>query len=87
MRLASIKPLLSEAERTPELRLRLFSLQTKIAILLNPDEADTVTLLKAMELFTIDLNQVNRPGYATEIVSVARRLLKAEWVRIKAELE
>jgi len=64
---------------------KLAELRTKLTILLNPDEADTVALLTAL----------NRLGSAsgqdfvtaeTEMLTVSRRLLKREWIRIKERL-
>jgi hypothetical protein len=75
-------------EETPsadELRSLLAS-RTKLEILLNPEEADTVTLLAGMDAVTAGATAQAREKAATEMLSVARRLLKREWVRIKVEL-
>jgi hypothetical protein len=65
---------------------KLAGLKAKLAILLNPDEADTVALLNAME--KVDASKTDQEFAANEaqMLTVARRLLKTEWVRLKGEL-
>jgi hypothetical protein len=65
---------------------KLASLRTKLGILLNPDEPDTVALLK--EIDQIDNSKTNQEfadGEAQMLV-ISRRLLKREWARLKDEL-
>jgi len=73
---------LSDADRR-----RLVALRIKLEILLNPDEADTVTLLKLTDEILESDHATDRNIKAREAVQVARRLLKTEWVRIKTELQ
>jgi hypothetical protein len=64
---------------------KLAELRTKLTILLNPDEADTVALLTALD----GLGDVSDQDFAAaeaEMLAVSRRLLKREWVRIKERL-
>lgn len=63
------------------------ALRTKLEILLNPDEATTVALLKLMDDIPQSASAGERDAKAREMVQVARKLLKTEWVRIKAELQ
>jgi len=60
--------------------------RTKLEILLNPEEADTIALLAGMHAITAGATVRAREKAATEVLSIARRLLKREWVRIKEEL-
>lgn len=65
---------------------KLAGLRTKLGILLNPDEPDTVVLLK--EIDKIDNSKTDQEfadGEAQMLV-VSRRLLKREWARLKDEL-
>ncbi|TIS63133.1 hypothetical protein [Mesorhizobium sp.] len=71
----------------PEDKKRLSALRTKLEILLNPDEADTIDLLAATDAVIQALTPEERRAKSPEIVKVARRLLKKEWVRIKTELQ
>lgn len=65
---------------------KLASLRTKLGILLNPDERDTVALLD--ELTKIDKSTTDKEFAQAEaqMLLISRRLLKREWVRIKKEL-
>lgn len=56
--------------------------RTKLEILLNPEEADTITLLARMDAISAGNTSEARDKAAAEMLSVARRLLKREWVRI-----
>jgi hypothetical protein len=68
-------------------RRALEALRTKLEILLNPDEKETVALLAEIDL----LQEVSKMPFGavddTTVIAMARRLLKAEWVRIKTELK
>ena len=61
--------------------------RTKLEILLNPEEADTVALLSKMDAVLAGSSMESRDKEAAEMLAVARRLLKREWVRIKDELK
>jgi hypothetical protein len=65
---------------------RLAGLRTKLSILLNPDEPDTVALLDEIE--NVDNSKTGQEfaQAETQMVAISRRLLKREWVRIKGEL-
>jgi hypothetical protein len=60
--------------------------RTKLEILLNPEEADTVALLEKMDAIVASVTAEARNEKSAEMLIVARRLLKREWVRIKGEL-
>jgi hypothetical protein len=64
----------------------LAGLRTRLEILLNPDEQDTVDLLNAMDELHRASDESTRAACDQELISVARRLLKREWERIKTEL-
>lgn len=61
--------------------------RTKLEILLNPEEADTVALLAKMDDVLRSTTAPARDKEAAHMLSIARRLLKREWVRIKGELK
>lgn len=60
--------------------------RTKLEILLNPEEADTVALLAKMDAVVASESADARDEKSADMLAVARRLLKREWVRIKSEL-
>lgn len=66
---------------------KLSSARTQLEILLNPDEPDTVELLKNIDAIDESKTETERKERAGEMLTVARRLLKREWDRIKKELE
>jgi hypothetical protein len=66
---------------------KLAALRTKLEILLNPEEADTIALLKTIDEIEQCGNFIERQVHDEQMVSTARRLLKTEWVRIKTELQ
>ncbi|MEI5668148.1 hypothetical protein WBO78_23900 [Bosea sp. CCNWLW174] len=72
---------------SPDDARKLAALRTKIEILLNPDESDTIALLKVMDAVESSDTATARELHEAEMVAIARRLLKAEWVRIKNELQ
>jgi hypothetical protein len=61
--------------------------RTKLAILLNPEESDTVALLNILDEIAATGTAGDRDAKSSEMLTVARRLLKREWVRIKDELK
>lgn len=65
---------------------KLAGLRTKLGILLNPDEPDTVELLGVIEQIDTISNDADFAGAEAKMLTVSRRLLKREWVRIKEEL-
>lgn len=65
---------------------RLAGLRTKLSILLNPDEPDTVALLDKIENVDNSKTDQEFAQAETQMVAISRRLLKREWVRIKGEL-
>ncbi|MFL6760100.1 hypothetical protein [Sphingomonas sp.] len=65
---------------------KLAFLRTKLEILLNPNETDTVELLNEMDQLRNSTGPKERTAHDAEIVRVARQLLKREWARIKTEL-
>jgi hypothetical protein len=74
-------------EPDPEDGKKLVALRTKLEILLNPDEADTVALVAATDKIRRGKTLEERVADSPEMVRIARKLLKAEWVRIKKELQ
>jgi 23S rRNA G2445 N2-methylase RlmL len=64
----------------------LYTARTKLTILLNPEEADTVALLEKMDAIFASPTTDARSEQSAAMLVVARRLLKREWVRIKGEL-
>jgi hypothetical protein len=67
-------------------RKKLAASRTRLEILLNPDEEDTVALVEAIDLIGASKSGAERDDHADEMLTVARRLLKREWDRIKQEL-
>jgi hypothetical protein len=65
---------------------KLASARTRLEILLNPDEPDTVSLLEAIDKIDSSNTARDREVAASEMLTIARRALKREWVRIKDEL-
>jgi hypothetical protein len=53
---------------------------------LEPEEADTVALMEAMEKVVEAKDVTERATRTDEATTIARRLLKREWVRIKTDL-
>jgi hypothetical protein len=68
-------------------RKKLSALRTKLEILLNPDETDPIALLKIIDEIAQTADLTQREAKDAEMVLIARRHLKSEWVRIKKELE
>jgi hypothetical protein len=67
-------------------RRKLAALRTKLEILLNPQESDTIDLLAEMDKFRKAYSIKERAAHDAEIVRIARQLLKREWARITTEL-
>lgn len=71
---------------TPEEEQRIVASRTRLEILLNPKEKDTIALLGVADQLLEGETLAQRRSSAQELVQIARRLLKREWVRIKKEL-
>ncbi len=71
----------------PEESKELTSLRTRLEILLNPAEADTIELLRLIDEVPNIVPATAREAKSREAIQVARRLLKKEWIRIKSELQ
>jgi hypothetical protein len=67
--------------------MKLTASRTKLGILLNPDETDTIDLLKCIDEIVESKSIAEADPRSVQMVTVARRLLKREWVRIKDELK
>lgn len=65
---------------------QLAGLKTKLRILLNPDEPDTVALLAVIDKMNGRGSEADFAAAEAEMLVISRRLLKREWVRIKTEL-
>ncbi len=65
---------------------KLAGLRTRLAILLNPDEPDTVALLKEIDKIDNSKTDEDFADGEAQLLTVSRRLLKREWVRLKTEL-
>lgn len=61
--------------------------RTQLEILLNPDEPDTIALLTKIDEIDKSTTPIDRDAKAAALLSVARTLLKREWVRLKDELQ
>ena len=66
---------------------KLAASKTKLEILLNPDEDDTIELLKALQEIDKSCTEAEFEERSAKMTTIARRLLKREWVRIKTELK
>jgi len=66
---------------------RLTALRTKLEILLNPEEEATTQLLAVADKISMADETSYRVALTPELIGVARKLLKTEWVRIKTELQ
>jgi hypothetical protein len=72
---------------TVEEKKALTASKTQLEILLNPDEPDTIALLTKIGEIDKSTTANERETKAAEMLSVARTLLKREWIRLKRELE
>jgi hypothetical protein len=72
---------------TPEENKALIASRTQLEILLNPNEEDTVTLLNKIDEIDKSTTAEDRDKKANEMLTVARTLLKREWVVLKNELQ
>jgi hypothetical protein len=67
-------------------RRRLATYRTRLELLLNPNEADPIELMKILDSMRQAASYPARETKARGAIQVARRHLKAEWDRIKTEL-
>ena len=68
-------------------RWNLTSLWTRLELLLNPDEADAVSLLRLADAARLSETAAERDANARDMVQLARNLLKTEWLTIQIELQ
>jgi hypothetical protein len=71
---------------SPDDRKKMATARTKLEILLNPEEETTVDLLRAADEILQVGTRTEREAKSPKLVKRARKLLKAEWVRIKDDL-
>ena len=72
---------------SPDEHMKLTALWTRLELLLNPDEADAVSLLKLADAARLSKTTAERDNNARDMVQLARNLLKTEWVTIQIELQ
>jgi hypothetical protein len=72
---------------SPDDHRKLTALWTRLELLLNPDEADAVSLLKLADAARQSEAAAERDSNARDMVQLARNLVKTEWVRIQTELQ
>ena len=72
---------------SPDDHRKLTALWTRLELLLNPDEADAVSLLKLADAARLSKTAAERDNNARDMVQLARSLLKTEWVTIQIELQ
>jgi hypothetical protein len=68
-------------------RRNLTALWTRLELLLNPDEADAVSLLRLADAARLSKTAAERDANARDMVQLARNLLKTEWLTIQIELQ
>jgi hypothetical protein len=71
---------------SPEDQRKLAALRTKLQLLLNPDEPDSLELLRLIEEI-VHCRTVDRILKDGALSRLAQKILKTEWVRIKDELQ
>jgi len=72
---------------SPDDQRKLTALWTRLELLLNPDEADAVSLLKLADAARQSETAAERDSNARNVVQLARNLVKTEWIRIQIELQ
>jgi hypothetical protein len=72
---------------SPDDHRKLTALWTRLELLLNPDEADAVSLLKLADAARQSETVAERDSNTRKMVQLARNLVKTEWVRIQIELQ
>jgi hypothetical protein len=76
-----------DKEISPNDKRKLSALRTRLEIYLNPEEEDTIALIKLFDVIANSPTSAERSSKDDEMVQVARKLLKKEWERIKTELQ
>jgi hypothetical protein len=72
---------------TAEENKALIASRTQLEILLNPSEQDTVALLNKIDEIDKSMTSADREKKTDEMLTIARTLLKREWVVLKDELQ
>lgn len=72
---------------SPNDHRKLTALWTRLELLLNPDQADAVSLLKLADAARQSETTAERDSNARDMIQLARNLVKTEWVRIQTELQ
>ena len=72
---------------SPDDHRKLTALWTRLELLLNPDEADAVSLLKLADAARQSETAAERDSNARNMVQLARNLVKTEWIKIQIELQ
>ena len=72
---------------SPDDRRKLTALWTRLELLLNPDEANAASLLRLADAARLSKTTAERDANASDMVQLARNLLKTEWVTIQVELQ
>jgi hypothetical protein len=72
---------------SPDDHRKLTALWTRLELLLNPDEADAVSLLRLAGAARLSETAAERDANARDMVQLARNLLKTEWQTIQNELQ
>ena len=72
---------------SPDDHRKLTALWTRLELLLNPNEADAVSLLKLADAARQSETAAERDSNARNMVQLARNLVKTEWIRIQIELQ
>ena len=76
-----------EQLRSTETSIKVATLGTKLGLLLNPKEEDSSVLLKLIGELPSYPSQAARLAKDADLVRLAHSILKAEWVRLKNELQ
>jgi hypothetical protein len=72
---------------SPDDHRKLTALWTRLELLLNPDQADAVSLLRLADAARRSETVAERDANARDMVQLARNLLKTEWQTIQIELQ
>ena len=78
---------IGDRHSSPDHHRKLTALWTRLELLLNPDEADAVSLLKLADAARQSETAAERDSNARNMVQLARNLVKTEWVRIQIQLQ
>jgi hypothetical protein len=72
---------------SPDDRMKLTALWTRLELLLNPDEAEAASLLRLANAARLSKTAAERDANACDMVQLARNLVKTEWMKIQTELQ